>query len=235
MINITILVDLQKIYDEEQNLKRKSRESQDSLLVLKKQLDLISKEKKDTDEQIHQLKVKLSEENFKLQTEETSLKKYNHELYTTHESNPRYLKDVETKIQELSKLRETEEETIIFLMDDLEQLTKKQNLVNQQEKEIQEAYEMKLKSHDSVEFLIKEDQYALSLNKKSLREQINSDALEVFDEMMLKCQGKALAILSKGECSVCRFLIPLSQTDVIKKNRDELHFCSNCKRILIAI
>jgi predicted nucleic acid-binding Zn-ribbon protein len=235
MINIAILFELQKNYDDEQILKRKLKDSQNSLLTLTKQFEIIIKEKVETSEKIHQLKIRLSDENFKLQTEETNLKKINHELYTTQQSNPKYLKDLESKIQDLSKISESEEETIIYLMDDMDLLTKKQNLILQQEEEIQEALDMKRKSYESLEKLTKEDLFNLSLCKESLREQLEEDILQIFDQMMLKCQGKAIATLLKGECSVCRFLVPLSQVDIIKKKQDQIHYCSNCKRILIAI
>jgi predicted nucleic acid-binding Zn-ribbon protein len=114
-------------------------------------------------------------------------------------------------------------------------LTKKINLILQQEKEIQEALEIKTKSNESLDTLTRNELLDLSLNKESLRKQLDEDVLNMFDKMMIQCQGKAVASLTKGECSVCRFLIPLSQSEIIKKNRDQIHYCSNCKRILLAI
>jgi len=235
MTNMNVLYELQKIYDEEQKLKRKLQESVTSLEVLKKQLDSVIIEKTGISEKFHQIKRKLGDENFKLQTEESTWKKLNNELYTTHQSNPRYLKDLENKISEISKLRETEEEIILYLLDDLDQITKKQTLIEQQEKEIKEAFSTKTFSKEGLELQIKEDLFTLSMEKKTMRGQLDQEVLDVFDKMMMQCQGKAVAILSQGECGVCRFLIPLSQTEVIKKNRDQIHYCSNCKRILLAV
>jgi len=235
MINITILVELQKIYDDEQSLKKKLKDSQDSIKLLKQQLDLITKEKQETDEKMHQLSIKLKDENLKLQTEEANLKKYNHELYTTQQSNPRYLKELDLKIQDLGKVRETEEETILYLLDEIDQIKNKQILLQQQQNEIQEAHDMKIKSHESIENIIKEDLFNHSMKKESLRNQFEDDTLQLFDRTMLHCQGKAVAVLTNDQCSICRFSIPLSQIDQIKKNKDQIHYCSNCKRILIAL
>lgn len=233
MINVTTLSDLQKIYDEEQNLKRKLQESLSSLDTLRKQFDLIVKEKNEASHKLHQLKIKLGDENFKLQTEESNWKKLNNELYTTHQSNPRYLKELENKIKDLGKIKDTEEETILYLMDDLDQLSKKLELVLQQENEIQEAYTIKKSSHEGLEAQIKEDLFSLSMQKKSIRENLDEEMLNIFDKMMMQCQGKAVALLNQGECSICRFQVPLSHTEIIKKQREQLHYCPNCKRILL--
>lgn len=235
MQDISILFELQKIYDDEQSQKRKLKESLDSLTLIKNQFESILKEKNDTTETIHRLKMKLSDENFKLEKEESSIKKLNHELYTTHQSNPKYLRDLEFKIKDLTTIKEGEEEVILTLMDEMDNLTKKLILIHQQEKEIQEALEIKTKSHESLDILTRDDLFALSQNKKALRGQLEEGALEMFDKMMMQCQGKAVALLAQGECSVCRFLIPLSQTEIIKKNRDQIHYCSNCKRIILAL
>jgi predicted nucleic acid-binding Zn-ribbon protein len=235
MLDISILFELQKIYDDEQSLKRKLKESFDSLVLIKNQFESIFKEKKEASEMLHRLKIKLGDENFKLETEESSIKKLNHELYTTHQSNPKYLRDLEFKIKDLSTIKEGEEELILTLMDDMDNLSKKLTLIHQQEKDIQEALEIKSKAHESLDSLTRDDLFALSINKGALREQLEEDVLEMFDKMMMQCQGKAVALLTQGECSVCRFLIPLSQTEIIKKNRDQIHYCSNCKRIILAL
>lgn len=234
MLDVTILIELQKIYNEETNLKKKLKDSFNSKLELTKHLEITQKEFESTKDQLHNLKARLYDENLKLATEESSVKKYTQELYTTHQSNPKYLRDIELKIQDLNKQKGVEEDVILLLMDEIDSIQAKFLILEKQFAEISEELTLKKAVHDSLEKLTQSDLAEIVQQKEILRNQIDEDILETFDKLMLQCQGKAIASLIDGTCNICRFQIPLHERDVIKKNRDEIHFCSNCKRILFA-
>lgn len=234
MFDVGVLFDLQKVYNEETNLKKKLKDSLNSKIELTKQFEMTEKEFENAKSQLHNLKSKLNDENLKLASEETSVKKYTQELYTTHQSNPKYLRDIELKIQDLNKQKGSEEEAILMLMEEIDALQAKFAVLEKQHAEISEALALKKSMHDSLEKLTHDELNEIAKHKEQLRNQMDEDILETFDKLMLQCQGKAIASLVDGTCNICRFQIPLHERDVIKKNRDEIHFCSNCKRILIA-
>jgi len=233
MLDVTILADLQNIYNEETNLKKKCKDSNNSIVELTKQFENIQKEYENTKSRLHDLKTKLNDESLKLASEESSVKKYTNELYSTHQSNPKYLRDIELKIQDLNKQKGSEEDVILLLMDEIDSVSAKYIILEKAFIEISETLSSKKTAHGSLEKITQSDLTEIAIKKESLRNQLEDDILAVFDKEMLQCQGKAVAILLDGICSICRFQVPLSQVDKIKKNREEIHFCSNCQRILI--
>lgn len=228
-----LLLELQILCDQEADIKKRLRESVASLTNLERTFQLAEKNHLALQQQMTEHKSQLLEENLQLATIEANIKKWNTELFTTHNANPKYLRDIEAKIKENETTKGKSEDKVLELMDFLEQNEKK---AIQAEKDYIDAQTLLRIKKEAHQCLIEETNSALKeleRKKTEIRLQIDEEWLDSFDKAFLHCQGKAVSMVIKGACQVCRFMLPTSKLDQLYTKKGELHFCDNCKRIIV--
>lgn len=235
MRDINLLLELQSLCDQESEVKKRLRESAQSLQSLLTVQQAAEKQYLILEKRIADHKSQLMVENLQLATLEANIKKWNTELFTTHNANPKYLRDIESKIKENEASKSKSEDKALELMDLLEIDEKKFLQIKNDYVDAQSMFQLKKDAHEALERESKEIALELDRKKRELRLQIDEEWIEIFDKTFLTCQGKAVSVISKGACQICRFMIPTSKLDQLYQHREELHFCDNCKRIIMAL
>ncbi len=233
MRDIHLLLELQNLCDQESEVKKRLRESAQSLQSLLAVHQVAEKQYLLLEKRIADLKSQLMVENLQLATLEGNIKKWNTELYTTHNANPKYLRDIESKIKENEASKNHSEDKVLELMSQLEEDENRFQQVQADFTDASEMFQLKKRAHEALEKESEVISQELERKKSELRIQIDQEWIEVFDRTFLTCQGKAVSVISKGTCQICRFLIPTSKLDQLYQHREELHFCDNCKRIIM--
>lgn len=229
------MLELQSLCDQESEVKKRLRESAQSLQSLLTVQQAAEKQYLILEKRIADHKSQLMVENLQLATLEANIKKWNTELFTTHNANPKYLRDIESKIKENEASKSKSEDKALELMDLLEIDEKKFLQIKNDYVDAQSMFQLKKDAHEALERESKEIALELDRKKRELRLQIDEEWIEIFDKTFLTCQGKAVSVISKGACQICRFMIPTSKLDQLYQHREELHFCDNCKRIIMAL
>ena len=233
MRNVNLLLELQRFCDREADIKKRLRESAFSLSALEKTFMAAEKQWNELKQSITSLKGSLLVENLQLETFEANIKKWNTELFTTHTANPKYLRDVEAKIKENETAKSQSEDKVLEIMDLLEADETKSTQIEKDYLDAQNLLQLKKDAHAALVGETNSSLQELERKKAELRMQIDEEWLETFDKTFLQCQGKAVSIISKGACQICRFMLPTSKLDQLYTQKDELHFCDNCKRIIM--
>ncbi len=73
---------------------------------------------------------------------------------------------------------------------------------------------------------------ALSENRKQLTSLISATDLALYDDLLRKKGGRAVALLVGSMCQGCRVTVPTSKAHGVRQGQD-LFTCTNCGRILI--
>lgn len=233
MRDIHLLLELQNLCDQESDVKKRLRESAQSLQGCLTVFQAAEKQHSALEKRIADLKSQLMVENLQLATLEANIKKWNTELFTTHNANPKYLRDIESKIKENEASKSHSEDKALELMDLLEEDENRFQQVQTDFADASEMFQLKKGAHEALEKESETISQELERKKSELRLQIDQEWIEVFDRTFLTCQGKAVSVISKGTCQICRFMIPTSKLDQLFQHQEELHFCDNCKRIIM--
>jgi len=214
-------------------MKKRLRESVFSLLALEKTFTAAEKQWNELKQSIASYKGLLVAENLQLETIEANIKKWNTELFTTHTANPKYLRDIEAKIKENETAKSHSEDKVLEIMDLLEADEAKSIQIEKDYLDAQSLLQLKKDAHAVLVGETNSSLQDLERKKSELRLQIDEEWLATFDKTFLQSQGKAVSLISKGVCQICRFMLPTSKLDQLYTQKDELHFCDNCKRIIM--
>ena len=233
MRNVNLLLELQRFCDQEAEIKKRLRESAFSLSALEKVFTTAEKQWNELKQNIASHKGVLLVENLQLETIEANIKKWNKELFTTHTANPKYLRDIEAKIKENETAKSHSEDKVLEIMDLMEADETKSIQIEKDYFDAQSLLQFKKEAHAALLEETNASLRDLERKKSELRLQIDEEWLETFDKTFLQCQGKAVSIIAKGTCQICRFMLPTSKLDQLYTQKDELHFCDNCKRIIM--
>ncbi len=233
MIKVSMLFELQKVLDEELECKNDLKRLTRNVQELQKKVEneekgyLLAKakwNKKQTD---------LEDLSMQLATFEEDRKKYEKELYSPKNSNPKFLKDMENKITEIKRNIDAHEEKILQMMEDAETLKKDAEKKKSTLEKIQQTFQEHSQILESTKQESKILLETLSQKKEKIENQLSEEEMEIFQKAYL-LQNKAVALVTMPDacCSACKFQVPHQVADAGRKNPNELYYCENCRRIL---
>jgi predicted nucleic acid-binding Zn-ribbon protein len=231
-ITVALLYELQEVLDQEQEHKTRLKQLGRNLDETEKKMAKAEKDFALVKSSFQKLKISLEDINMQLSTLEVDKKKYETELYSPKNSNPKLLKDIEKKLSEIRKKIEDTEDRVFNLMDSTEKANK---LKLQKEMEYQETTSTYEDQKKAVSDFASETQVQLKnlqQNKETIEKKLPSHYIEAFKKAYL-LQNKAVAAVLEDECcSICKFQVSKRSLEAGKKNPMELYYCENCSRIL---
>lgn len=116
----------------------------------------------------------------------------------------------------------------------------KQNALQSSLNELHEKHESvnneldeRKKELQSVSKVHEKEEMQLHHEREKIARQLSQDTLIVYDRIRLAKDGKAVVPIRRGACGGCYKTVPPQLNLLLRKN-DEIRFCENCGRILIA-
>lgn len=230
--DIKLLCELQSLHDKEVEIKKAFKENNKTFSEDKKQFERMQTVLDKIVKELSEKRNLLQDEELKLSSLEENIKKYEKELFSNSSSNPKFLRELENKVNELKKLKDKSEEVVLTLMDEVDNLQNK--LVTQEEILKKAGIELRVKESrfNEAQEETKKILDEINFRSKILREKIKLEYLEAFDRALLLGQGKAISIVLGSVCGICKANIPLNTLEKLKKEPNMLQYCENCGRIL---
>lgn len=236
MVNVSMLFELQKVFDKEQECKNDLKRLTRNVQEIEKKVEVAQKAYLQVKTQWHKKKTDLDDLSMQLSILEEDKKKYEKDLFSPKNSNPKFLKDMENKIIEIKRNIDKQEEKVFQLMDENEryktETEKREAALNQLQQALQEHNQIVEETQKEIAILLEE----LNQKRDSIEKQLPAKDKEAFQKAYLN-QNKAVALVVMPDacCSACKFQVPRQIADTGKKNPNELYYCENCSRILYFI
>ena len=230
-----LLCELQLLQNKETEAKKILKDVNKALLEAKTRFVEAQSKKDKIVKELTEKKDSLQDEDLKLRSLEENIKKHEKELFSEKASNPKFLTELGNKVKELKNFKDKSEEVVLILIDEVDNLERK---LSEHEKVLKEA-EIELNKKES-KFNIEQEETKkmleeIDLRRKILKEDIKPEYLEAFDKALLIGQGKAISVVERDACGVCKSSIPLNTLQRLKKEPSMLQYCENCGRILCMI
>ena len=190
----------------------------------------------DEEKSIHQQSETLTKERhakeLDLKTKEDEIKKLSTQLYAV-KTNEQY-KAIQNEINDTKSKISKLEDALLVIMDSIdklkEELNKKKNIVQQEEKRFKEI-ETKINiEKNRLENLLKEAED----KHTTLSESIDSELLKLYNRISVKWNGSALATIRGNVCQGCSMTLPPQVIQEVRKN-ERIVRCENCSRILYTV
>lgn len=171
--------------------------------------------------------------NLEMQSVTAQRTQFSNQLYSGAVSNPKELQDIEHKLEELKRRHSDLEnallETMITVEDLQERLHTATEALAQIEAERASQHGALLEERQQLRLEIRR----LKAQREKIAAEVDGDTLALYEDLRRKKQGYAVSVLEGDRCQRCA----VSQTEVIVqqvRQGNEIVFCSNCGRILIA-
>jgi predicted nucleic acid-binding Zn-ribbon protein len=185
------------------------------------------------DEELQTWQTRQNDLNLELGGINTEEKRTNLRLYSGNVKNPKELEDLQNKVQEISRRKETLEDEILEAMIMVDDGQEKQDAADHSFSAIQAAWE---KSQESL----RQEQNELALRLHDLMEArqkqvvlIEKPLLAQYEAIRSRKGGVAVAALVDNRCSGCHLTV--SAQKVTRAERGEIVTCGACLRIIAPI
>ena len=186
-----------------------------SLVAEKEYLAEISKQQRDAEREIEEIRTKISQMSSK--------------LYGGTVKNPKELMGIEQDVALLKANLRQKEDTLLDIMDDVESTQKRIKGATEQFQVLEEDWRKGQESLSVRQTVIKRCLADLERNRKELTSDIPVDSLELYQMTRVR-RGQAVVKIEQGRCQGCR--ITLSTNELQRARAGNLILCSTCSRIL---
>jgi predicted nucleic acid-binding Zn-ribbon protein len=151
-------------------------------------------------------------------------------LYGGSVKNPKELLDLQQKVENLKVQIKDKEDRALEIMDQVEKMRQETTITLTEVERLESEWQRKQKH-----LLAKQADLTAVVNitmqrRNELAATIEPAALELYEALRAKKQGRAVAKIEQGRCQGCRIALPLSE--VQRARVGELVQCSSCGRIL---
>lgn len=181
---------------------------------------------------------KLSEVRVSLRNQEldakgldSKIKEVEERLYGGRVLNPKELDGLEKDLQMHKRRRGEMDDTLLALMESVEQATKRVGDETIALKKIEATRAGDLEKLAREKDLLSERLDELSGQRDQARAGLDADALRQYDQLRRTKAGRAVAQVKSDSCSVCGVTVPSGLINRIRTG-DEIVLCSSCGRIL---
>ena len=208
-------------------------------LVQREQLSVLLKEQEDdqaeldrTQQEIHDRKQRSKKAEDQSSIIEQKIKREENKLYSGTVSNPKELMGIKSEIDDLKKQVDRMDTEILEQMEALDDLTEKENsllkIIEERKAEIG-----KLESEiTQLESDIRSSVSNLEGEVSNVRGRISEDVLVLYDRLRKEKDGRVVATIKGGACSVCNMTLPFEKVEKMN-DREQYYRCEFCRRIIV--
>jgi predicted nucleic acid-binding Zn-ribbon protein len=152
-------------------------------------------------------------------------------LYGGAVKNPKELLSLKEQVESYNRKIKDLEDKVLEVMTEVEaakgRITLKRQEVAAIEEEWRKEQGLLLKEKGELEAAIAN----LELNRSEVSVRIEEAALNLYENLRSKRQGKAVARVEQGMCQGCRIVLPINKLQQIKTGHTMVQ-CGSCERIL---
>jgi predicted nucleic acid-binding Zn-ribbon protein len=228
--DIKLLIELQDIDYWLGELERSKEYIPDMMNNLRQEMEKIATELQESKDRVQQAKVEAQELELKIAESKEHLEKYQEQMLTikTNKEYDALVAQIEATKTEI----ESEEETYVNTLDEVEQLEKKIAELDEQNEKVQKDNSERLESlqHeiDSVEGKMEEK----VSYRQTLKAKVPRNVMSVYQRVRKGRGGDVVVRLKRGACGAC-YKQQTPQKIQLIRNGDSMQTCDSCGRILI--
>jgi hypothetical protein len=227
------LLELQKIdidIDEEEKKKRNL-----PLMIegINKEIQGLKDSLKNKNENYKNLQIKLKRIELDLTEKSNKISKHQEDLYGGKITDIKELKQIQKVIAHYKKDKDSIEEKILDLMEEMEDINKSINNFSENLEEKEKQFKKRKEEIDSAMLVIENNINSLNINRKGILSKLtDARLLKEYERLRKEKGGKAIIKVDGSVCPGCYLDLPSDAIYQLKKNR-KMIICPNCSRILI--
>lgn len=230
-----LLLELQELIQKEHELKRK----EDSIAMLK-ELKEKMKVIEATQKKYAEFKGELAEmekSSFKQEKQinymDQQVKTEKERLYQNKGGSLKELLGLQQSVAKMEEDIKEEEAQYWETVTKVETLKSDLKKYKENLKAMKESYNEGVREYKRTKAEVELELTQLVLKQEDIKEQLQPEALKLFERIQSKYPLNPIAIMKKGSCSGCHMSIPSIQAMEVKQGK-KLCLCDNCQRILIS-
>jgi len=228
-----MLLELQKIdidIDEEEKKKRNL-----PLMIegITKKILMLKDSSKNKNENYKNLQVKLKRIELNLTEKSNKIEKHQEDLYGGKISDIKELKQIQKVIANYKEEKDSIEEDVLDLMEEMEDLDKSIGHLDDDLKAKEKEFKKRKEETDLSRLVIEKNMNSLNIKREETFNKITDDRLlKEYGHLRKEKGGKAIMEVDGSMCPGCYLDLPSDAIYQLKKNR-KIIICPNCSRILI--
>lgn len=165
---------------------------------------------------------------------DAKIKKEEERLYSGSIANPKELADIQEEVSSLKRRKSSLEDSDLEVMEEREAAEKQLDLVNTEAEEVRKKIQDATVRRDEASAEIDRQLEEARRARSDWVPKIESELLELYDDLRAAKGGVGAAALLDGVCQGCHMRLPYQEVERIRK-ADGLIRCDECRRILVVL
>jgi len=228
-----ILLELQKIDIDIDEEEKKKRSLPLMIEEITKKIQGLKDSLKNKNENYKNLQIKLKRKELDLAEKSNKINKHQEDLYGGKISDIKELKQIQKVIANYKEEKDSIEEVVLDLMEEMEDLDKSIGNLDKDLKGKEKEFKKCKEEIDSARLVIEKNMNSLNIKRGEILSKITGNRLLKEYELLRKEKGgKAIVEVGGPICPGCYLDLPSDVIYQLKKNRKAI-ICPNCSRILI--
>ena len=180
-------------------------------------------------EQLKDVSKKQKTSEWELEDLQEKVKQIDSKLYSGTSKDPKELVNLEKEVKGLKSKISTKEDALLGLMSQVEEMEAKVKTSAEEFERLKREWQQARETLEQRKTEIEPELAKLRENRNGLAQQINSEALNIYERIRL-ARGQAVVTVERGRCQGCHITVPTSQWQ--KAKAGDLIQCNSCNRIL---
>ena len=222
---------LYKLQEIDLELQKKQQELNDVENRLSDDKALLAAEAKlgSQKEQLEDAKKKQKSSEWELEDLQEKVKRIDSKLYSGTTKDAKELVNLEKEVKVLKSKISTNEDALLGLMSQVEEIEAKAKTSSEEFERLKREWQERRETLEKRKAEIETELAKLGGNRDGLAQQINSEALDIYERIRL-ARGQAVVKVERGRCQGCHITVSTSQWQ--KAKAGDLIQCNSCSRIL---
>jgi len=228
-----MLLELQKIDIDINEEEKKKRNLPLMIEGIAKEIQGLKDSLKNKNENYKNLQIKLKRIELDLTEKSNKIEKHQEDLYGGKISDIKELKQIQKVIANYKEKKDSIEEDVLDLMEEMEDLDKSIGHFDEDLKAKEKEFKKRKEEMDLSRLVIEKNMNSLNIKRGEILSKIADDHLLKEYELLRKEKGgKAIVEVDGTICPGCYLDLPSDVIYQLQKNR-KIIICPNCSRILI--
>ena len=180
-------------------------------------------------EQLEDAKKKQKSSEWELEDLQEKVKRIDSKLYSGTTKDAKELVNLEKEVKVLKSKISTNEDALLGLMSQVEEIEAKAKTSGEEFERLKREWQERRETLGKRKAEIETELAKLGGNRDGLAQQINSEALDIYERIRL-ARGQAVVKVERGRCQGCHITVSTSQWQ--KAKAGDLIQCNSCSRIL---
>lgn len=228
-----ILLEIQKVDIDIDEEERKKRSLPSKIERISKEIRGLKGSLKNKNEDYKSLQLKLKRKELDLTEKSNKIKKHQEDLYGGKIADIKELKQIQKVIAHYKEEKDSIEEKVLDLMEEMEDINKSINNFSENLKEKEKQFKKRKEEIDSAMLVIEKNINSSNIKRKEILSKLTDGRLlKEYERLRKEKGGKAIIKVDGSVCPGCYLDLPSDTIYQLKKNR-KMIICPNCSRILI--